>query len=260
MENILLTVEEHVAVIRFNNPPVNVATLTLIRELSECIRQIEVPGDTRCIVIASALDKAFMAGADITNFAQMLKQPGTPLTLVEETNQLLSYIESMPVPVIAAIKGLTLGAGLELSLACDLRIADETASFGLPEIKLGLFPGGGGTQRLSRLIGVSRTKRMIFTGEPIQAQTALEYGLIDELVPAGEVDQAALALARRIAAFSAKTLGSAKTAVNLSAEKHLQDGLKAESKIFGELFGCEDTIEGIEAFAAKRQPEFNRKK
>ena len=165
-------------------------------------------------------------------------------------------LRGLPFPVIAAVNGYALGGGCELALACDTRIADEEAIFGLPEVSLGVMPGAGGTQLLARLVGQGLARRMVFSGERIGAREALARRLVEEVVPAGTVVDAALALAEKMNANAPKAIAAAKQSLNLGAQMPLQDALCMDANLFGALFHTADTAEGITAFLEKRRPDY----
>jgi enoyl-CoA hydratase len=172
---------------------------------------------------------------------------------------LFTAIDAFPKPVIAMINGYCLGGGNELALACDLRIASETASFGQPEINLGIIPGGGGTQRLTRLVGEGKAMELILTGEIIDAQTALRLGLVNMVVPAADLLGKTLEMANRIAEKSPVALSMAKEAVKLASRSNLDEGLRREVDLFALCFSSEDKDEGVKAFLEKRKPAFKGK-
>ena len=249
-ETVLLERQGGVAVLTINRPDKLNALNQQVRD--ETMAHLEaLRGDdaVRCIVITGAGEKAFAAGADIGEF-----RGRTPLNqrYAMRSPRVFDVMASFPKPVVAAIQGYCLGGGLELAMSCDIRIASERARFGQPEIKLGLIPGGGGTQRLPRLVGLGRAMRMILTGEMIDAAEALRLGLVDEVVPHGELRESALALAERIAAFSPLALQVAKEAVRASEQFPLAEGIRYERDLFCLLFSSEDMQEGVAAFLEKR--------
>jgi enoyl-CoA hydratase len=205
------------------------------------------------VVFTGAGDKAFIAGADIGEFAGR-----TALTQrdVMMARSLFTAFDSFPKPVIAMINGYCLGGGCELALACDLRIASETASFGQPEINLGIIPGGGGTQRLTRLVGEGKAMEMILTGDIIDAQTAYNIGLVNRVVPAADLEAKTMEIANRIAEKSPIALRMAKEAVKLASRSNLDEGLRREVDLFALCFSSEDKDEGVRAFLEKRKPVF----
>lgn len=244
-----------IAIITLNNPPMNVLSIDLATQLDEAVDAISERGDIIALIITGAGERAFMAGADIKEFPRYIDE-GIAEEMALNFDLLMTKLQRLPIPTIAALNGITLGGGCELALACDFRIAEEQVQIGLPEIKLGVFPGAGGTQRLPRLIGMSRAKELIFTGEPIGALQAKEYGLVTRVVPEGEGLQAALDFAGIFRNRSRVSLGMAKQAIEEGMELNLERGLTLEARLFGKVFDTHDAKEGIEAFMAKRKPKF----
>jgi enoyl-CoA hydratase/carnithine racemase len=251
------TREDGIATITINNPPVNVISKTVREELSQCLDEIEADGSIRVIILTGA-GRAFMAGADIKELPQF-RVPGAIDDMRRVGHKGTWQLERMPQVTIAAINGLALGGGCELALACDMRVASEDAKLGLPEINLGLLPGGGGTQRLPRLIGRPLAKELMFTGEPIGAQEALRIGLINKLAPPGQALALAQELARKIATKSGATLRLLKDAIDRGYEKSLEEGMAIEASAFDQTLQLEDSAEGIEAFLNKRPPQFKHR-
>jgi len=221
----------------------------LVRTLGELDRDPEV----QVVVLTGAGDKAFIAGADITEF-----EGRTPIEQVRALDLLPVYsaAEVFSKPFIVAINGLCLGGGCELAMAADIRIASDRARFGQPEINLGIIPGGGGTQRLPRLVGLGQAYKMLYTGAMIDAAEALRTGLVDEVVAADALLDRAQSLAATIAAKSPVALRLIKEAVKASARMPLDQGLRLESALFGLAFSTEDKVEGVAAFLAKREATF----
>jgi enoyl-CoA hydratase len=253
-ETLLLRVEHGVAVITINRPEKrNALSAAVRRELLSALDQLREDVNARVVVITGSGDKAFIAGADITEFADR-----TPVQqrAVMEDRRVFDAVAEFPKPVIAMINGFALGGGCELALACDMRIAARSARLGQPEIKLGIIPGGGGTQRLPRLIGVGNAMRLIMTGELIIAEEAARLGLVDLLVEDPELSTRTMEIARAMAAHSPLTLRLAKTAVRASEEMPLSAGLAFERELFISAFGSSDKREGVAAFLEKRAPNF----
>lgn len=223
------------------------------RELMEALDQLESDSAVRVVVITGAGEKAFVAGADIGEFADR-----TPMEqrAAMEGRRVFEAIAAFPRPVIASVNGYALGGGCELALACDLRIAGRSARFGQPEVNLGILPGGGGTQRLPRLIGLGRAMRLILTGELIGAEDAERIGLVDEVVDDDELRARTLELAGSIAKHSPVALKLIKEAVRASAEMPLSAGLAFERELFISAFSSDDRTEGVAAFLEKRPPSF----
>lgn len=208
------------------------------------------------VIFTGAGDKAFIAGADIAEFAGR-----TAITQREVMSRrsLFTAIDSFPKPVIAMVNGYCLGGGCELALACDIRIASENAMFGQPEINLGIIPGGGGTQRLTRLIGEGKAMELILTGDIIDAQTAFKIGLVNHVVPFDQLRTKTLEVATKISEKSPIALRLAKEAVKLASRSNLDEGLKREVDLFALCFSTEDKDEGVNAFLEKRKPQFKGK-
>jgi len=214
---------------------------------------LEDDDDVRCVVLTGAGDKAFIAGADIREFKDA--RPVEQYRSMDRGNIYLA-MEEFPRPVIAMINGYCLGGGCELAMACDIRIASDRARLGQPEINLGLIPGGGGTQRLPRLVGEGRALKLILTGEMIGAEEAGRIGLVDEVVPADQLSERTLELARTIASKSPVALQAAKESVQAARRTPLREGLEFERSWFALLFSTKDKDEGVDAFLNKREPRF----
>lgn len=250
--------ENLVATLVVNNPPMNVLSGTVAAELKQCVEEIAADPGVVAVVVTGAGERAFMAGADIKEFPQMMK-PGGAKAGAQATHAALNALDFLPKPTIAAIHGFALGGGLELALACDIRVAGEDAKLGVPEIKLGLFPGGGGTQRLPRLIGEGKAKLLMYTGDPVSADEALRIGLVDRVVPKGEDIKAAQELAKLIATRAGASLSLIKQAVDQGTQKTLKEGLEIELDLFDKVFQTEDVKEGVDAFINKRQANFKHR-
>ncbi|MED3552923.1 enoyl-CoA hydratase/isomerase family protein [Cytobacillus praedii] len=240
-----------IGIITIDSPPVNSLDRDVFNDLEEAVLQIE--DCVRVVIIEGAGSKAFVAGADIKEFPGLTSEAGEALCLRGQA--VFNRIANLSQPVIAAIDGFTLGGGLELALACDIRIASNDSQFGLPEVKLGIIPGYGGTQRLPRLIGQGMAKRLIFSGEFISADKAYKYGLIEEVIE-GDVLSKAIDLANIIASRGPIAIQKAKEAINVGAELTLNEGQQIEAKLFGEICLTDDKEEGVAAFLQKREPLF----
>ncbi|HUP90184.1 MAG TPA: enoyl-CoA hydratase-related protein [Longimicrobiales bacterium] len=254
LETLLLDIKGGIAVITVNRPDKRNALNSMVREeLIGTLDALRTRDEVRVVVITGAGDKAFIAGADINEFAERTTVEQRA-TMSERT--VFQEITEFPKPVIAMINGFALGGGCELALACDLRIAGKSAKFGQPEIKLGIIPGGGGTQRLPRLVGTGRALRMILSGEMISSEDAERMGLVDAVVEDAKLREYTLELATTIAQHSPLTLRLAKTAVRSAEEMPLTSGLAYERELFITAFGSADKREGVAAFLEKRQARF----
>ncbi len=257
MSDTALVLTEHddgIATLTINRPDKRNALSTAVRQafLAAFQGALDDPS-IRVIVVTGAGEKAFVAGADIAEF-----EARTP---VEQFRAMrvpspLDAIERSPKPVIAAINGYCLGGGLELAMACDFRVAAEHALFGQPEINLGIIPGGGGTQRLPRLVGLGHALRMILTGEPIDAAEALRIGLVQEVVAAGALRPRVRELASRIAGKSPVALAAAREATRAALQTPLAEGLRVETGLYLLAFASADKVEGVRAFLEKRPAQF----
>ena len=246
------------AVITIDNPPVNVIDDQVRAEMAQCLLEAEQDNDVITVVLTGAGEKALMAGADIRTLPDLINTPGGGYGLAKAGYAVWDMLEGLPKPTIIAVNGLALGGGCEMMLACDIRIADEKAKIGLPEISLGFFPGGGGTQRLPKLVGKAKAKELMYTGNPITAQEALRIGLVNQVVPHGESLKAALEMAEKINAHSRLALGYIKELVNLS-DLPIQEGLLHESDLLEAAFHTADAEEGVHAFLEKRTPKFQHR-
>ncbi|MBI4285117.1 MAG: enoyl-CoA hydratase/isomerase family protein [Chloroflexi bacterium] len=258
-QNILYTKEKAIARITVNRPEVrNALNMATRAELREALNDIEADKDVRVAIITGAGDKAFVAGADIHEL-----NSATPVIIEERASRLgarlFHDIENARVPFIAMINGFCLGAGCELAMSCDIRIAASTARLGQPEINIGIFPGAGGTQRLPRLVGWGRAKEMIYTGRIIDAAEAERIGLVDKVVPPENLQEMVTQLAETIASKSPLILNLAKKSINQGMYTDLAAGLSYEKANFALCFATEDFREGTSAFLEKRKPEFKGK-
>ena len=253
-ETLLVKVEDLVATITINRPDKrNALNAAVRRELLEALDALRDDDAARVVVITGAGDKAFIAGADIGEFAE--RTPVQQRSVMAE-RRIFDEVAEFPKPVIAMINGFALGGGCELALACDMRIAAKSAKLGQPEIKLGIIPGGGGTQRLPRLIGVGNAIRLILTAELINAEEAARLGLVDVIVEDNDLANRTYEIAKAMAAHSPLTLRLAKSAIRASEEMPLQAGLAFEREVFITAFGSNDKKEGVAAFLEKRAPNF----
>jgi enoyl-CoA hydratase len=232
-----------VAVVRISRPPMNALSLAVLAELGGVARELALDVGVKAVVVTGE-GKAFAAGAEISEFGG----PDEARTVTDAFRQALDAVASIPRPVIAAVDGYALGGGLELALACDLRVMSERTRVGQPEILLGIIPGGGGTQRLPRLVGPARAKELIWSGRQVGAEEALAIGLVDRVSPAGEALDHALAWAGELASGAVVAMGLAKLAIDRGLEGPLADGLRLESERFVEVFGTEDAAAGVRSF------------
>jgi enoyl-CoA hydratase len=243
------------ATITINRPKVmNALNTQLAGEMRDALSDAEADEDIRAIVITGAGDRAFCAGADIGELAVLGGIEARDFSLLAQS--LTTQIERVRKPVVAKINGLCLGGGNEVAMSCDFRIASDKASFGQPEINLGIIPGMGGTQRLTRLIGRTKAIEMDMLGEMIPAAEAHRLGLVNKVVPADELDKAVDELAEKLGSKGPVALGMVKLAVNNGMDMDLNRGLYYEAECFGAACGTEDAKEGTKAFMEKRKPEF----
>jgi enoyl-CoA hydratase len=256
-ETLLLERRGRVAVITINRPEKrNALNIKTREEGAALIEELRGDDSVGVVVITGAGDKAFIAGADIAEFAGRTAMMQRDVMV---SRSLFNAIDSFPKPVIAMINGYCLGGGCELALACDIRIASENASFGQPEINLGIIPGGGGTQRLTRLVGEGKAMEIILTGEIIDAKTAHAIGLVNHVVPLDQLEAKTMEIASRIAEKSPIALSLAKEAVKIASRSNLDEGLRREVDLFALCFSTEDKDEGVAAFLEKRKPVWKGK-
>jgi len=253
-QNILIETSDRISTLTINRPDKRNALNQATRdEILHAFDSLQSATDCRVLIVTGAGDKAFIAGADVSEF-----DGRTALTQREAMKGLRVFtaVEEFPKPVIAMINGFCLGGGLEFALACDVRIAADTAKLGQPEINLGIIPGGGGTQRLTRLVGEGKSMELILTGDLIDATEAKAIGLVNDVVPASQLRERVRVLAARIAEKSPIALRMAKEAVKTAARMNLREGLDRETDLFSLTFASEDKNEGVRAFLEKRKPDF----
>ena len=247
--------EDGITLVTLNRPQaLNALNLDMFSELDSLFDELTASSRVRVVILTGEGNKAFAAGTDVTMMKGL--QPSEVSDRGMLVNRTQGKIENFPYPVIAAVNGLALGGGCEVAMACDIRIASTTAKFGQPEINLGIIPGGGGTQRLPRLIGISLAKELVYTGGIIDAQRAYEIGLVNKVVPPEELITEARQMAARIAGKSLPILRLAKVAINAGCDEELNKGLQFEMKCFTACFKTYDQQEGMQAFVERRRPVF----
>lgn len=247
----------NIAVISICSRPVNSITPQMMNDLEDVFNQFAQNDEIRAVVITSALEKIFIAGADIKQFVSWNKQAGMDVT--KRGNEVYQKISNFRVPVICAINGSAFGGGLELALACDIRVMDEKAKVGLPEVSLGIVPGYGGTQRLPRLVGTGMAKKMILTGEPVNAEEAFEIGLAEVIAEQGAAKETAVKLAEKISTRAPLAIEAGKRCINYTIDHTLEEGITYEVESVGMLADTEDKTEGAKAFLEKRTASFHRR-
>lgn len=254
-ENLVLEIEDRIALLQINRPKkLNALNRATISELNKAFTSLESDPDVQVIILTGVGPKAFVAGADIAEFANFGEEEGKQLS-ARGQKELFDLVEQLKTPVIAAVNGFALGGGLELAMSCHFRIASENAKMGLPEVSLGVIPGYGGTQRLPMLVGKGRAMELILTGGMINADRALEIGLVNHVTPPEELLGLARKLAGKIVKNSPVAISYAIKAVNAGFSSK-KPGFQAEIEAFGRCFGTEDFREGTTAFLEKRTPEF----
>jgi enoyl-CoA hydratase len=257
LEYIILEIEKSTAWIRFNRPSkLNAMNAHILKEIESCLVDCEQNENVRVVVLIGN-EKAFIAGADIEPLAK--SDVNTGYQAAELTMRVQERLADLPKPTIAAISGYALGGGLEMALCCDFRLVAENAVLGLPEIKLGIIPGGGGTQRLPRLVGLGPATEMLMLGNTINAERALAIGLAKEIVPVSQLEVRAEELARQLAEMPLAALRACKMCLRAGLNTGLKEGLRMEQGAFSMLFGTLDQKEGMAAFIEKRKPQFIRK-
>ena len=256
-DTILLERRGPVAIVTINRPEKrNALNIQTRAEGAAVLDELRADEAIRVVILTGAGDKAFIAGADIAEFAGRSAISQREVMLEPS---LFNAIDTFPKPIIAMVNGYCLGGGCEVALACDIRIASEKASFGQPEINLGIIPGGGGTQRLTRLVGEGKSMELILTGEIIDAQNAFALGLVNHVVPADQLEARTMDIANRIAEKSPIALRLAKEAIRLASRSNMDEGLRREVDLFALCFSSEDKNEGVAAFLEKRKAEFKGK-
>jgi enoyl-CoA hydratase len=255
-----LEVADGVAVVTVDNPPVNALSNDTVDTLEALAEEIRADEGVRAVVLTGSGDKAFVAGADLDEFSQALGSTEWIEDHTARTRRALTAWESLPMPVVAAVQASAIGGGLEVALVCDLIVADPGARFGLPEVRLGLMPGAGGTQRLPRRVGVGAAKELLLLGGTIDAAEAHRIGLVNRVAAPGEALSEARSLAARLSALPARSLRAIKASVDAATTNgELSAGLNRERELFMELFATADAREGVNAFMEKRPPGFEHR-
>jgi len=249
-EVVKLERNDAIAIVTVNSPPVNALSAAVRGGIFECMKSAIADPEVKAIVLTCG-GRTFIAGADITEFGKPPKPPGLA--------EVLELMENSPKPIVAAIHGTALGGGLEVALACHYRVATKEARLGLPEVKLGLLPGAGGTQRLPRAVGKAKAMDLILTARMMDAEEAERAGLVSRIVPDGQLLEEALAIAAKIAAFSTPAVMMAKESVNRAYETTLAEGVRFERRMFHASFALADQKEGMAAFVEKRKPAFKNR-
>jgi enoyl-CoA hydratase/carnithine racemase len=247
--------EGGVATLTVDRPPLNALSYHAKEEIAACLEEIGAEPAVRCLIVYGAGGRAFSVGSDIKEFPEVAARRLARQRAVHE-HGVYNRLDRFPLPTIAAIDGHCLGGGLELALACDLRVASETSHLGLPEVKLGVFPAGGGTERLPRLIGEARARELIYTGDPVDAREAWRIGLVNRVAPAGQALAVAQELGRTIAARASVTLRTIKAVMDRGLDMDLLEAQQLAIEAIGELFQSEAVREGVAAFLEKRAPRF----
>jgi enoyl-CoA hydratase len=258
-ELVLCSVADGVALVTLNNPPLNLVTLEMTHDLNALVARLATDELVRVMVLTGSGTKAFCAGSDIKEFPRMMA-PGVvvPHKLALE-NEAYSRVDDFPKPTIAALNGLAFGGGLELAVCCDLIVAEAGGRVALPEINLGVFPGSGGPVRVTRRIGEGRAKEMMYFGEQVAVETALAWGLVNRVVPAGEARATALAMAKTLAGKPAVGLAACKQAIDMAFDMPGEDAVKASLRLSQRAFESADCREGVRAFFAKEPPRFTHR-
>ena len=258
-KTIIYEKKDRIGTITLNRPKsMNALNGDVLRELSDVLDVIEVDDEVKVVIITGGNEKFFAAGADITEL-EALQTPADAHVFVEKAQAAINKIEDLEKPVIAAISGYALGGGCEISMACDLRIAAENAVFGQPEITLGVIPGGGGTQRLPRIVGVTKARELLYTAATVDANEAYRIGLVNKVVPLASLMEEARKMASKIARQPGVALRITKLVINDGMNLDMKSALAYEARGFEFLFSTEDQKEGTKAFVEKRKPVFKDK-
>jgi enoyl-CoA hydratase len=254
-ENILFEIQEGVGVLTFNRPKsLNALNPKTLEEVAAVIERTKGDNAIRVLLLTGAGEKAFVAGADITEFGKM--NPLEARQFAERGQEIFFQLEQLAIPVIAAVNGFALGGGCEIAMSCDFIYASENARFGQPEINLGIIPGFGGTQRLSRLVGRAKAKELCMTAEMIDAKQAMSLGLVSKVFPADQLMGESLKVAKALAAKGRVALRAIKQVIDRGCDVDLKTGCALEAEAFGVCFASQDAKEGVAAFLEKRKPDF----
>jgi enoyl-CoA hydratase len=245
-----------VAIVTIDHPPVNALSAPLLEELEAEIGRLDGDDSVRTIVLRGGGERAFVAGADISEFPALREAASHEGGSARGIQRLGAHMDAADTPFVAAIQGFCLGGGLELAMCCDIRVAAEDAQLGQPEIKLGLIPGGGGTQRLPRLVGLGRAMLLNLTCDFVDASTAYDWGLVERVVPREELLEAATGIARTIAERSPHAVAVLRELARTCRDLPLEEGLRREADGFRRCLASEDGLEGVSAFLEKREPRF----
>ena len=248
--------DDAVAVVTIDHPPVNALSAPLLEELEAELARLDADDGVRAIVLEGAGERAFVAGADISEFPALREAASQEGGSARGIQKLGARMDAAHTPFVAAIHGFCLGGGLELAMCCDIRVASEDAQLGQPEIKLGLIPGGGGTQRLPRLVGLGRAMLLNMTGDFIDARTAYEWGLVERVVPKAELLETAVGIGRSISQRSPVAVSVLRELARTTRDLPLEEGLRREADGFRRCLASEDGAEGVAAFLEKREPQF----
>ena len=256
---LLCEIKDGVAIVTLNNPPLNLVTLQTSRDVHDLFTRLSQDDQVRVVVLTGSGHKAFCVGSDISEFPDMMDAGSVVPKKLKLENDAFAAIRSCSKPVIAAWTGLAYGGGLEMAVCCDLLIAEAGEKIALPEVKLGVFPGSGGTVRVLRRIGESRAKMMMFTGEPVAVELACDWGLINEVVPKGQALARATALAEKLADLPNLALQCCKASANMSFDMEEHAAVFASLELSDRVFSSDDCKEGVRAFFAKEKPKFTHR-
>ncbi len=256
-QSVTSTHEDGVALVTLDNPPLNLVTLEMTRELDPLLSRLAADPAVRVLVLTGSGSRAFCAGSDIKEFLEVADAV-VPKKLARE-NAAYSRVAEFPKPTIAALNGIAFGGGLELAACCDLIVAEAGGSIALPEIKLGVFPGSGGTIRVTRRIGEGRAKQLMFFGEPVPVETALAWGLVNRVVPPGAAVETALTMARELAAGPNVALQLCKQSIAMAFDRPEREAVEATLALSDRAFRTADCAEGVRAFFAKQPPRFQHR-